>query len=323
MKKMRKQIITGIFAITIVMAMTGCNGKQPTLEVEAKQEIEQSVEKEEAPIQLSIQEESFNTAFMLEIGESRKLEIDTDYTGSLKYESGNEEIATIDQDGTVTAVRNGTVKITVIAGNVKDTVNVVVKAPAVDVAETTEAEETPEVGSETGKADTTNANQDVASSGAANTSNAAGTSNNQAPAAQPGAQATGTQQTGSQPAASENTSAPATTYDPTNYYLDWDYIAAQVNARLKANYPNATIGSGCWFEGAYYDSGWFQMTEMDGYAGSRWTNESKINDIYSSIKHDLDAQNTSSETGKGMGMFVNSIVVNADGSRSITITCYR
>lgn len=323
MKKMGKRIITGLLAITIIMAMTGCNGKQPGTEVEAKTVTEQQMEPEEDLIQLSIKEESFNTAFMLEIGESRKLEIDTDYVGLLKFESGNEEIATIDQDGTVTAFRNGTVMITVIAGDVKDTVNVVVKAPKVDVAETTEEEETPEIGSETGKEDTVNTNQDVASSGAANTSNAAGTSNNQASAAQPGSQATGTQPAGSQPTVSESTSAPATTYDPTNYYLDWDYIASQVNARLKANYPNATIGSGCWFEGAYYESGWFQMTEMDGYAGSRWTNESTINDIYSSIKHDLDAQNTSSETGKGMGMFVNSIVVNADGSRTITYTCYR
>lgn len=112
------------------------------------------------------------------------------------------------------------------------------------------------------------------------------------------------------------------TYRPSDYYLSWDYICDQVNAMLKSDYPNAIIARGITYNGVYYESGWDAGDEWDGYAENRWTNESRIDDFYSSIKRCLVNSNAPSDAYMAIGMFVESITVEADGCRRIYITCY-
>lgn len=114
------------------------------------------------------------------------------------------------------------------------------------------------------------------------------------------------------------------TYRPSDYYLPWDYICDQVNAMLKSDYPNATIGSKFEYCGSVLESGWFEIPDMDGTPDSIWTTESKIEDVYCSIKHDLDAQGVWSDTVRAMGMFIQSIESGSiPGERKINVICYR
>ena len=308
MRKMGKQVLTGIMITMLAVGITGCDREKltpPDTEVQLEAVAAGAVKAEDPEIQVSVKEESFNTAFMLEIGESRKLDIETNYRGSLAYKSADEAIASVDADGNVTANRNGTVMLLVTAGDKVDTVNVVVKAPVTVVTE--ETTETEEAGG--------NGNEAVATTGTAAAANQPTAASQQV-----AAQTTSDRQ----PAAGavETSAAPATeqAYNPADYYLDWNYIAAQVNARLKADYPNAIIGNK--YEDGTESGSWFQGDAHDGYEGCMST-EWQINSCYSAIKHDLEAMGTSPETRKPMGMFIDSITVLEDGSREIVATCYR
>ena len=311
MRKMGKQVLTGIMITMLAAGITGCDREKltpPDTEVQLEAVAAGAVKAEDPEIQVSVKEESFNTTFMLEIGESRKLDIETNYRGSLAYKSADEAIASVDADGNVTANRNGTVRLSVTAGDKVDTVNVVVKAPVTVVAEeTTETEEA--VG---------NGNEAVATTGTAAAANQPAAASQQV-----AAQTTSDRQSAA--GAVETPAAPATeqAYNPADYYLDWNYIAAQVNARLKADYPNAIIGTGTIGEdGNFYPSGWYQGDTHDGYEGCM-SAEWQINSEYSAIKHDLEAMGTPHDCYFAMGMFIDSITVLEDGSREIVITCYR
>lgn len=312
MKKMGRKMITGMMFMAMMLSVTGCKADEPVL-TDADVVTEEQTTEKEPEIHLSIGQESLNVAFTLDIGESRKLDVNTDYAGDLEYLSSDEAIVTVDRTGTVTAVSNGLVKMTVIAGDVERHVNVVVKEPVGVAAEKIEGIQEP-VGA------------DVAANEASNTvrsNQAMGTTEGKNSANGSGSNTTATSASGGTTGNTTSTEAPASTFNPEDYYLDWYYIADQVNARLKAEYPNATIGSGFTWEGTYYEAGWSSFTEKDGLEGV-WTTEAKINDIYSSIKYALDAQGIPNDVpGAAMGMVVNGITVNADGTRTISITCYR
>ncbi|MCM1494721.1 MAG: Ig-like domain-containing protein [Bacteroides sp.] len=312
MRKTGRKVITGMMFAVMILSVTGCKADEIVL---TDAEVATEEQKEQEPeIHLAIGQESLNVAFTLEIGESRKLDIDTDYDGDLEYLSGDEAIVTVNQEGMVTAVSNGLVKMTVTAGDVERHINVVVKEP-VDVA----AEEEPESTQEPEEAN-------VAANEASNTVSSNQTvraTESKTSANGNGSNATAASVSNGTSSNTTPTEASTSTFNPEDYYLDWYYIAEQVNARLKAEYPNATIGSGFIWEGNYYEAGWWSETTKDGLEGG-WTAEQQINDIYSAIKHDLDAQGIPNDVpGAAMGMVVNGITVNADGTRTISITCYR
>lgn len=164
MKKMKKQVMAGIIMLLLAVSVMGCKAKEPVSEENSDTETEeqgedreegqeegqeqevQGEEQKEDAVQLSVYEEAFHTAFSLAVGESRKLKVSTDYDGSLEYQSADETIATVDQEGTVTAIGAGTVTLTIAAGDVKKDVNVIVQGETADAGQQEAAEDAEEAG---------------------------------------------------------------------------------------------------------------------------------------------------------------------------------
>ena len=315
MRRRTKQIVKYILSPGICMAMlvadlSGCGNvageADMTVKVATEAEKEALEEPEESEVSLTISQESFNVAFYLEVGESRKLAVDTDYDGTLTYASANDEVATIDTDGIVAAVKNGTATMTVTAGDTMRRINVIVKAPEEpeEEAATEETTEEETADSQTGTA-ATGTNTSVSGTVSGMTSGgtaSAGTTTTTTTTA-----GTSSGNAASQPAAQPTEAAPA--YNPADDYLDWYAIADQVNARLLADYPNAHIGQSTWYS---------TMNANDGYEGYPKTKERVIEESYQAIKSCLtDVDST--YTGN-LGMVINGIEVNPDGSRKIYFT---
>ncbi|MBO5237878.1 MAG: Ig-like domain-containing protein [Lachnospiraceae bacterium] len=325
--RMGKKIITGILITTMAVMTVGCGSQtepeDTTEDIVAKVSTEADKEVVSNPVTISIEQERFNVAFYLEAGESKSLAVDTDYEGKLEYTSSDDSVATIDENGKVTAVKNGTATMTVTAGESKRTVNVIVRTLVAEEEpeeETDSTEQTQTVSNEsgitantTGKGSQSTGNSTTANAGAGTSTGNNTTSGNNA--------ASGTV-TGSGNTTSAETTTEAA-FNPEDYYLDWYYIQDQVNARLKADYPNAIIARGITYNGVYYESGWFAGDYVDGVEWTHWNNESMIENIYSSIKHDLDAQGVPSDAYMAIGMFIDKITVESDGSRRTYFTCYR
>lgn len=297
MRRMRKKIITGILITTMAFMTVGC-GRQTepadtTEDITAKVSTEADKEVIAEPVTISIEQESFNVAFYLEAGESKSLVVDTDYEGKLEYRSSNDSVATIDENGKVTAIKNGTATMTVIAGESKRTVNVIVRTLVAEeeMEEETDSTEQPKnVSNESETTANTTANTTEKANQSDSTTANAGEGDTTTEESNPG-------------------------YNPEDYYLDWYYIQDQVNARLKANYPNCTIGR--------QSDNWGGGDSIDGIEGSGWTNEVKINDFYNFItnpicgRSQLDVNTTAT-----IGVFIDSITVEQDGTRIITYTFY-
>ena len=62
------------------------------------------------------------------------------------------------------------------------------------------------------------------------------------------------------------------TYRPSDYYLNWNYIADQVTAMVTSSYPLT-------YEGKYGGS-WWESDGADGYIGLHWNTEGTIQGIY-------------------------------------------
>lgn len=316
MKQMGKKIITGILITTMAFMTVGCGSQtepeDTTEDIVAKVSTEADKEVVSNPVTISIEQERFNVAFYLEAGESKSLAVDTDYEGKLEYTSSNDSVATIDENGKVTAVKNGTATMTVIAGDSKRTVNVIVRTPVAEEEPEEEPDSTETASNETTTAGTTGTgSQSTGSSTTANVGAGTSSGNNTTS----GNNATSGTVTGSgntTPSAPAETTTEASTTE-TRIYFDWYYIESQVNAKLQADYPNGYPGATTW---SSYGEG-----DRDGYTESIWTNESKINDIYSSIKRnqsDID----SSYNGCFGGMVLDGIEVQEDGTRIIYYTLY-
>lgn len=317
--KMGKKLIPGILITIMAVTMSGCNTKAPDTTEEVKVSTEAAKEEVAEPVTLTIEQESFNTAFTLEIGESKKLDVETTYEGDLEFSSDNEAIATIDEEGKVTAVKNGIVTMTVRAGDIEKHINVVVKAPVVAEEPEETTEETEDTVAAAGDTNTQSGNSGTTSGGSTSnstTTSGNGNTTNDALASTPESI------TPSAPAEPATEASPG--YNPEDYYLDWYYIADQVNARLKAEYPNATVGTGTYigWDGNTYSANWMGSNNRDGYPELPWTNESMIDNIYSYIKMQLNTIGATPETCGATGMVITNIEVQGDGSRRIYYTCY-
>lgn len=317
--KMGKKLIPGILITIMAVTMSGCNTKAPDTTEDVKVSTEAAKEEVTEPVTLTIEQESFNTAFTLEVGESKALDIETTYEGDLEFVSDNEAIATIDEEGKVTAVKNGLVTMTVRAGEIEKHINVVVKAPVVAEEPEETTEETEDTVAAVVDTNTQSGNSGTTSGSTSNSTTTSGNGNttNDAPASTPEST------TPSTPAEPATEASPG--YNPEDYYLDWYYIADQVNARLKAEYPNACVGTNTyvnWQGETCVSSSWMGSNNRDGYPELPWTNESMIDNIYSYIKMQTETIGTTADTGKAMGMVITNIEVQGDGSRRIYYTCY-
>lgn len=108
------------------------------------------------------------------------------------------------------------------------------------------------------------------------------------------------------------------TYRPSDYYLPWDYICDQVNAMLKSDYPNSTIGSTFEYEGQVYEGGWEDGMTYDGSPDAAWRGiTGEIENYYSSQIHVLDALHTTENSYFANGMFVQRIepATYSDGTK--------
>ena len=316
--RMGKKIITGILIMTMAVMTVGCGSQtepeDTTEDIAIKVSTEADKEIMSEPVTFNIEQERFNVAFYLEAGESKSLAVDTDYEGGLEYISSDDSVATIDENGKVTAVKNGTATMTVIAGDSKRTVNVIVRTlvaeeepeEETDSTEQTASNESNTTANTTGKGSQSTGNSTTANAGAGTSSGNNTTSGNNV------ASGTVAGSGNTTPSAPAETTTEASTTE-TRIYFDWYYIESQVNAKLQADYPNGYPGATTW---SSYGEG-----DRDGYTESIWTNESKINDIYSSIKRnqsDID----SSYNGCFGGMVLDGIEVQEDGTRIIYYTLY-
>lgn len=219
----RRKIVAALVIPAIIVSLTGCGQQVELPESEivdatlASEKIELSTEdiKDTPDVQITITEEVFHVAFYLEKGESRQLEVTTDYEGEILYSSSNQTVATIDEQGTVQAIEYGETTITVTCGTKIRTTKVLVKEQ--EATEETEDESTEAT-----------ENTDSASSG--------GNSNDNS--SQPATE---------QPATEQPTPEQPATEEVVYYYRDWNRIISTANARIAEHYgvpsnvdPNAS-----------------------------------------------------------------------------------
>ncbi|MBQ8148770.1 MAG: Ig-like domain-containing protein [Lachnospiraceae bacterium] len=310
----------------VLTTMTGCNKK----EVDTTEEVTTEATTEEANV-IRIEEESFGVAMTLEIGEDGKLNIESDK--AVTFESLNEDIVTIDKDGTVTAIGSGKVKVVVTDGEIRKSTFIVVKAePYVasteetseDTEETTEVAENTNTGSNTGST-ASNSGSNTGSTGSGSNSgnssntgsgnNSGNTNTNPSTPSEPATEST--PNTPSEPATEASTET-----EKTYYYRDWDYICNSVNAKLQANFPNATIQQ--------LDSNYQTTTEFDGYDKPLpYSDDVLAQQIYETIVKGLAGQGAYPGCDKPVttGLFVQSITntpgYNQPNRREVVLIYYK
>lgn len=62
------------------------------------------------------------------------------------------------------------------------------------------------------------------------------------------------------------------TYRPSDYYLNWNYIADQVTAMITSSYPHSYVGKD--------EGSWWECDGADGWPEMYWTTEGNIQSIY-------------------------------------------
>ena len=106
------------------------------------------------------------------------------------------------------------------------------------------------------------------------------------------------------------------TYRPSDYYLNWNYIADQVTAMLRSSYPNSRWG---WDEG----DGWWECDGTDGYINLHWDTEGNIEDIYRAQCNRIMRFHLDEETWYGpTGIVILSITGIHHGRRIVYFRVY-
>lgn len=289
----------------VLTTMTGCNKK----EVDTTEEVTTEATTEEANV-IRIEEESFGVAMTLEVGEDGKLNIESDK--AVTFESLNEDIVKVDEDGKVTAVGSGKVKVVVTDGEIRKSTFIVVKAePYVASTEETseDTEETTEV------AENTNTGSNTGSTASNSGSNSGNTNTNPSTPSEPATESTPS--TPSEPATEATTEETRVAY-----YRDWDYICNRTNELLKQNFPGATIQRN--------GSNSQTLPEYDGYDKPLpYSDEALAQQYYELIASGLAGQGAYPGCDKPVttGLFVDSITntpgYNQPNRREIQITYYK
>lgn len=105
------------------------------------------------------------------------------------------------------------------------------------------------------------------------------------------------------------------TYRPSDYYLNWSYIADQVTAMLTSSYPLTYVGED--------DGSWWECDEFDGYMWLYWNTEASIQDIYNAECNRIKQMGGTENTwGGAIGVKILRIEETHDGERYIYFRVY-
>lgn len=114
----------------------------------------------------------------------------------------------------------------------------------------------------------------------------------------------------------KNRNGEQVTYRPSDYYLNWNYIADQVTAMITSSYPNSRWG---WDEG---DS-WWECDGADGYIDLQWNTEEKIQSIYQAQCNRINRFGGTEDTWYGpTGIVILSVTDIHHGGRIIYYRVY-
>ena len=106
------------------------------------------------------------------------------------------------------------------------------------------------------------------------------------------------------------------TYRPSDYYLNWNYIADQVTAMLRSSYPNSRWG---WDE----NDSWSESDGFDGYIDLHWSTEEKIQDMYMAQCTRISLFHLDEETWYGpTGIVILNVTETYNGERTIYYRVY-
>lgn len=106
------------------------------------------------------------------------------------------------------------------------------------------------------------------------------------------------------------------TYRPSDYYLNWSYIADQVTAMLKSSYPNSR-----WEEND--GDSWWESDGLDGWPEMYWNTETNIEDIYRSQCNRINRFGGTEDTWYGpTSVVILSITGTHHGRRVIYFRVY-
>ena len=328
-KRIRKTVAYSII-LAMMIAMSGCGKSDidPDMQVKQAAATEDKEVDQAKPISLIVKMADGRRELI--VGDTKNITVDTAYTGDITYRSMDESIITVDDTGMVTAVAPGEAKVEITAGKTTKWIHLEVKEPVVEAEEEASTEETAEEKNDTSTTTTgtvtvagqTNTERNNSSSNSGSTKGTTGAASGSGTTTSNRGNSSGTANSGSGNGGSnQSTAAPATeattAFNPSDYYLDWGYIQDQVNKRLQNTYPQCTIGKGITYEGVYYESGWAKGDYTDGVEWLSWTNETMIDNLYSSIAH-----SSGNDPSAAIGLFIDNIEVHPDGSRTIYFTGY-
>ena len=114
----------------------------------------------------------------------------------------------------------------------------------------------------------------------------------------------------------KNSNGEQVTYRPSDYYLNWNYIADQATAMITSSYPNSRWG---WDEG---DS-WWECDAADGWTEMHWNTETYIQDIYDTQCDRINCFHADEDTWYGpSGITILSITSIHHGRRIIYFRVY-
>lgn len=105
------------------------------------------------------------------------------------------------------------------------------------------------------------------------------------------------------------------TYRPSDYYLNWSYIADQVTAMLTSAYPNTYVGED--------EGSWWESDGLDGWPQMHWNTEMKIQSIYEAACNRISQMGgTADNWGGAIGVKILWIRETHDKERKIYFRVY-
>ena len=287
MRRLRKAVVYSILAV-MIFSLSGCDKAAPAVTdlTDLKEAATTEQKEEEKTDTLTLKMEDGRRTMY--VGDVKAIVVSTSYTGEVTYQSTDENIATVDGEGVVTAAAPGEVEIEVKAGSITKWIHLEVKEAADPEEEATE---------ETGENDTTNSETTTqgteSASGQTSTSNRTGSSGRgstgtSSPSASSGVSGSGTGTTsggnttgttgGNQNTGGGQSSQPAATTTETQQqplYRDWDRIFSTANARIAEYYNLPCIADP-------NSPSWESFNDRDGYYGFYSGNETD-DDVINSL----------------------------------------
>ena len=274
MRRLRKAVVYSILAV-MIFSLSGCDKAAPAV-TDLKEAATTEQKEEEKTDTLTLKMEDGRRTMY--VGDVKAIVVSTSYTGEVTYQSTDENIATVDGEGVVTAAAPGEVEIEVKAGSITKWIHLEVKEATANPEEeateetgendTTNSETTTQgTGTESASGQTSTSNR-TGSSGRGSTGTSSSSSGVSGSGTTSGGNTTGTTG-GNQNTGGGQSSQPAATTTETQQqplYRDWDRIFSTANARIAEYYgypcrPDPNSPS------------WEDGSDRDGFYGAYSGNE--------------------------------------------------